>query len=123
MTTHEVAMRSLRFLTLAVLVSLALLHAAAARLSGRIYDGASKQNIPDLTIKLVPPKDVNAPERITSTDHGGRFNFGDVAPGKYLLEVYQGLTLVHREVVLVNGEVQKEIALYKVARPPQPRPR
>jgi hypothetical protein len=116
-------MRSLRLLTLAVFVILALAHAAAARLSGRIYDGASKENIPDLTLKLIPPKDVNAPERITSTNRGGRFDFGDVVPGKYLLEVYQGLTLVHREVVVVNGEVQKDIALYKVGRPAQPRPR
>lgn len=116
-------MRNLRFLALAVLVALAVTHAAAARLSGRVYDGASKDSIPDLTLKLIPPKNANAPERITSTDRGGRFNFGEVPPGKYLLEVYQGLTLVYREVVVVSGEVQKDIVLYKAARRAQPRPR
>ena len=85
----------------------------AGALTGRVYEAGTKTGIGDLTVRLIPPRDVRAPEKVTTTDEGGNFRFTDLSGDRYLLEVYQGLTLLYREVVEVKENTQREIALKK----------
>jgi len=64
-------------------------------------------------VRLIPPRDVKKPEKVTTTDEDGNFRFTDLSGDKYLLEVYEGLTLLYREVVEVKQNTPKEIALKK----------
>jgi len=82
-------------------------------LTGRIYEAVTQAGIADLTVRLIPPRDLKKPEKVTTTDEGGKFRFADLSGDKYLLEVYEGLTLLYREVVEVKQNTPKEIALKK----------
>jgi hypothetical protein len=82
-------------------------------LTGRIYEAGTQAGIADLTVRLIPPRDLKKPEKVTTTDEGGKFRFADLSGDKYLLEVYEGLTLLYREVIEVKQNTQKEIALKK----------
>jgi hypothetical protein len=82
-------------------------------LTGRIYEAVTQAGIADLTVKLIPPRDLKKPEKVTTTDEGGKFRFADLSGDKYLLEVYEGLTLLYREVVEVKQNTPKEITLKK----------
>ena len=85
--------------------------AHSLELDGRVADGLSREGIPHLTVKLTAPKAAGQPERITNTDRRGRFQFTGLGPGRYLLEVYQGVTVLHREVVTINGNTRKDVDL------------
>lgn len=90
-----------------------------AELDGRIVDAASRDGIPELTVKLIPPmamQSLRRPEKITTTDRHGEFRFTDTDTGKYLLEVYQGVTLLYRGVVEINQDTHKRIELKRKAR-------
>ncbi len=104
-------MRGRQYPVLVLFVLLTLLRAAAARLIGKVYDEKTQEGIPDLTLKLIPPQRAKVPELTTGTDHTGQFSFKDAVPGKYLLEIYYGLTIVHREVIFLEGELKKSIPL------------
>jgi hypothetical protein len=82
-------------------------------LTGRIYEAGTKTGIGDLTVRLIPPRDVKKPEKVTTTDEDGKFRFTDLSGDKYLLEVYQGLTLLYREVIEGKENTPKEIPLKK----------
>ena len=81
--------------------------------TGRIYEAGTKTGIGDLTVRLIPPRDVKKPEKVTTTDEDGKFRFTDLSGDKYLLEVYQGLTLLYREVIEGKENTPKEIPLKK----------
>jgi protocatechuate 3,4-dioxygenase beta subunit len=52
-----------------------------ASISGRVIDKASGQPLPRMAVALVPPDRAKAVE--TLTDNEGRYQFVDLAPGKY----------------------------------------
>ena len=85
-------------------------------LDGTVYDAVSRQGIASLTLKLIPPTDAPIPVRATFTDGLGRFRFPNVEPGRYLLEVHQGSTLVYRDVVSLQQTTRKDIGLRRIAR-------
>ena len=87
--------------------------APAAVLTGRISEAETKGGIGDLTVRLIPPRDLKQPEKVTTTDEDGKFRFADLSGDRYLLEVYQGLTLLYREVVELKENTPKEIILRK----------
>jgi hypothetical protein len=87
------------------------IHVGEGTVSGRIFDATSKTGIPDLTVKLIPPRTSNKAEKVTTTGQSGEFRFDVPSPGKYLLEVYQGLTLLFRDVVDTTHPSDKVIEL------------
>ncbi len=81
-------------------------------MKGRVYvSDASKSGIPNLTVRLTPSKGMKTPEKITTTDDKGNFLFKDLDKGRYLLEVYQGVTLLYRDVVDTSQDMKREISL------------
>lgn len=116
--------RSSKCAALAALVfvlSLSAAEGAAIRdglgnLSGRIEESASKQGIPDMTVKLIPSRGGKEPERVTTTDSDGVYRFSKIREGMYLVELYRGVTLLHREVVEVKNNVKKDFTLKKKSR-------
>ncbi len=68
-------------------------------IDGRISDSSTNQGIPGMTVKLTPPKSSPVPQIVTRTDADGRFDFGTVRKGRYLLQVFQGTTLLYRRVI------------------------
>ena len=80
-------------------------------IKGRVYDVTNQSGIPDLIVRLIPPKNLKMPEKITTTDQNGEFHFADTERRKYLLEVYQGLTLLYRNVVDTHQNSFKVIEL------------
>jgi hypothetical protein len=116
----EVTMSYARVAILALATAGLLLwgQSKAPAFGGIVYDADTKKGIPNLTVKLVPPKQAKAIESATATDAYGNFSFPRAQGGKYLLEVYFGLTLVHREVVNAMGGARVEIPLRTGAAPP-----
>lgn len=82
-------------------------------LSGRISEFVSKQGIPDMTVKLIPSREGKEPERVTTTGSDGVYRFSKIREGKYLVELYRGVTLLYREVVEVKNDVRKDFTLKK----------
>ncbi len=85
-------------------------------LDGTVYDTISHQGIPNLALKLIPPRDTPIPVRATFTDGQGRFHFPNLELGRYLLEVHQGSTLVYRDVVTLQQTTRKDIGLGRIQR-------
>ena len=98
---------------LSVLLMVSALGAQQAVLSGRVYDAGSGQGITSLSIRLEPPKGVGDRQIVTFTDAEGRFRVPNLRAGRYLLTVSQGLNLLHREVVDVNGNTTKDVPLQR----------
>ena len=80
-------------------------------IAGRIFNGATNQGISGLTVKLTPPKSTASPQHVTRTDVQGAFDFGKLAKGRYLLEVYQDTTLLFRRVIDSSKNSQFEVRL------------
>jgi hypothetical protein len=95
------------------LLWVSMLGAQQASLSGRVSDAGNGQGISALTIRLEPPKAEGDRQIVTFTDTNGYFKLPNLSSGRYLLTVSQGPTLLHREVVEVNGETTKEIRLQR----------
>ncbi len=85
-------------------------------IEGRIFEATTRRGIPNLTVRLIPPRVTQQAEKITTTKANGEFEFRSVDKGKYLLEVYQGLTLLYRDVVDTNGDRHMEISFRKKPR-------
>jgi hypothetical protein len=86
-------------------------HGDNVRLEGLVYEATSKKGIAALTIKLIPPRTLKKAEIITTTDESGEFRFAHVERGKYLLEVYQGVTILFRSGIEIIQDTRKEIPL------------
>jgi len=93
------------------LLTLQNVHAGGMALDGRVYEEAGRKGIPALTVKLIPPRDLRGVEKITTTDDRGGFRFSALDGGRYLLEVYQGVLLLYREVIAVDRDTRKDIEL------------
>jgi hypothetical protein len=94
----------MRRIIFAVFTSLLLLSAAAigqqaADFSGRVFDAETKRGVENLEVKLTPPRGVRASIRIASTDRNGAFLFPKLMPGRYMIEVSQGINLLYRAEV------------------------
>ncbi len=103
------------FLTIVILLILAR-PARGAEFNGRVVEEASRGGISDLTVRLIPPKARNQPEKVTTTNEGGEFHFPELEKGRYLLEIYQGTTLLYREVIEADSQTTKEIRLARKER-------
>ena len=93
------------------LVALPSVWASGIALDGRVHEVTGQRGIPALAVKLIPPRDRRGVERVTSTDEGGRFHFDNLDGGRYLLEVYQGVMLLYREVISLDRDTRKDIEL------------
>ena len=105
--------RSLGIVLFAVVMLSPELRAADFNLTGHIIDDRTNGGISSLTVSLRPPANNEGQQRLTSTDAGGGFVLNKVPAGRYLLEVFQGVTPVYREVVELDRETAKEIRLHR----------
>jgi hypothetical protein len=82
------------------------------KLEGQVVEPTTPpRGIAALGVKLTPSKELSEPQRITSTDQNGQFQFNDLTRGRYMLEVRQGLTLLHREILSIEGDTKKQVTL------------
>ena len=79
--------------------------------SGTVVAQGDRSGIPNLTVSLTPPANSKKPKKVTTTDDKGHFALNDLENGQYLLEVYQGVTILYREVVSIPQQASKEISL------------
>jgi hypothetical protein len=89
------------------------LGAQQAVLSGRVYDAGSGHGIASLSVRLEPPKGAGDRQIVNFTDAEGRFQIPSLRAGRYLPTVFQGLNLLHREVVDTKGATTKDIRLQR----------
>jgi hypothetical protein len=83
-------------------------------ISGQVFYLANHKGIGDLVVKLTPPRnfrEVVQKEIILVTDKNGQFKFTGLPKGKYLLELYEGPTLLYRDMVDMYKENNKTIIL------------
>ena len=105
--------RAFKVFLIGFLLLVPALAAQQASLSGQVSDAGSGKGVPGLTIRLEPPAAEGGRQVVTFTDSDGRFKLPNLSSGRYLLTVSQGPTLLHREVVNVNGETTKNICLQR----------
>lgn len=78
---------------------------------GRIFEEQTRAGIPNVQVKLTPPRQSKLPVRLTSTDRDGNFRFAGLVRSSYLLEVSQGLHLLYRKEVKAGELREAHIAL------------
>lgn len=107
--------RLLALLAFILFLFLALQPAQAQqiKLEGQVVEATTQRGIPALSVKLTPSRELRQPQRITSTNRDGQFRFSNLPRGRYLLEVRQGVTLLHREIVTIEVDTKKQITLRK----------
>jgi len=79
--------------------------------SGTVVTERDHLGIPNLTVSLSPHADSMKAKKVTTTNNEGRFTLNELESGQYLLEVFQGLTILYREVVNVPQQNPTEIRL------------
>ncbi len=107
-------MKSLMAVMVAIFLTVGMVPYAQGvglRLDGRVYEATSNRGVAALTMKLIPPRALSKPEIITTTNDPGEFLFTNVDRGRYLIEVYQGITILYRGVVEISQDTRKEIPL------------
>jgi hypothetical protein len=107
------AMRLIKLFVFFFVVIAMASYAYAAQLDGRVHEATSGKGIVGLTVKLIPPKNTGIPEKITFTGNQGEFHFFDIKCGQYMIEAYQGVTILYRDVIMITQDTQKDIALQK----------
>ena len=110
-------MKRVNFYLFILLITIIILpgHSRAIELvdfSGRISNASDNKGIGNLVVKLTPPRNLKEPQKITTTNDDGQYNFVGLKKSRYLLEVYQGPTLLYRNVVDLNQEEHKTIVLH-----------
>jgi len=80
-------------------------------ISGRVYDATTNKGIPDLVVKLIPSRSLQSPQKITITNQKGEFRLTDLKEGIYLIEIYQGVTILYRSMLNTAEETHKVISL------------
>ncbi|HMV85396.1 MAG TPA: carboxypeptidase-like regulatory domain-containing protein [Blastocatellia bacterium] len=104
-------MKKIVFLFLLFFLISLTARAQQLKLEGQVLEADTNRGIPALSVKLIAAPDLSQPDRITSTNRDGQFYFGDLYRGRYLLEVRQGVTLLHRETITMEGDAKKQITL------------
>jgi len=83
-------------------------------IAGRVFYLATNKGIGDLVVKLIPPREfrcvVNM-DKMAVTDKKGKFKFTGLPKGIYLLELYEGPTLLYRDKVDMYKTKNKKIIL------------
>jgi carboxypeptidase family protein len=74
-------------------------HVEPNQISGRVVNTATSEGIGGISVQLMAPRAQKQPMRVTATQSDGRFLFSALTPGKYLLTMYQGATLVFRKEI------------------------
>ena len=82
----------------------------AADFGGRVTD-VDRHGVANLEVKLTPPRNAKQPIRLGSTDSNGVFVFRQLAGGRYLLELSQGVYLVYRAEVDTTKQSRVEVTL------------
>jgi hypothetical protein len=102
-----------RNLVSALLVAAALPAAgqSASDLPGRVFESETRAGIPNVEVKLVPPRSTNQPIRFANTNNDGTFVFRQVPRGRYLIEVSQGYNLLNRTTVDTASQQRIDISL------------
>jgi Carboxypeptidase regulatory-like domain len=85
--------------------------AAEFKLTGHVIDDRTSRGISGLTVSVRPPAKTGARQFVTSTDAAGGFALNRVTAGRYLLEVFQGVTPIDREVIELDRDTAKEVRL------------
>jgi Carboxypeptidase regulatory-like domain len=80
-------------------------------LQGRLIDANTAIGISRLSVRLASQSPSTAANRVTLSNPGGQFVFRDVAPGYYILGVYQGTRRIYAETLSIQANTQREIAL------------
>jgi hypothetical protein len=83
-------------------------------ISGRVFEPVSGLGVGGITVQLVPPSAVRAPVRVTTTASDGGFQFTKLTKGKYLLRMYQGMTLVYQKEIDTSVDAEFTVALRRV---------
>jgi hypothetical protein len=78
----------------------------AATYEGQVSAGAS-----NLIVSLSAPASMNKRKQVASTNEQGEFIFENIEEGEYLLEVFQRLTVLYREIITIPQVREKEIRL------------
>ncbi len=105
----------LRFIPL-LAVALAILALSASAQSGVTLSGVITDNhgkgVPNLEVKLSPPRSVREAEHITTTAGNGAYRVTNLRRGRYLMEISLSYRLVYRGVIdTSNGDARKDIVL------------
>jgi len=84
-------------------------------ISGHVFYLATHKGIGDLVVKLTPTREyrmIGTEEKILITDKNGKFKFTRLPKGIYLLELYEGPSLLYRDMVdMMNKAKNKTIIL------------
>ncbi len=84
---------------------------SSVALSGIISDDHG-QGIPNLEVKLSPPRNIREPAHITTTTRNGSYRISNLRRGRYLMEVSLSYRLIYRSVVdTSNGDTRKDVVL------------
>ena len=98
-------------LLLMTIFTVASLQAQNGRLSGRVLD-KDDHAAPLAKVKLMQGANlVNG----TMTDENGRYQFGVLEPGKYIIEAFDGEKTVHYNVTINYGESQQTLIEMAIA--------
>jgi hypothetical protein len=82
-----------------------------ATLFGTISDDHG-QGIPNLEVKVSPPRNVRESLHMTTTSRNGSYRISNLRRGQYLMEVSLSYRLIYRGVVdTSNGNTQKDVVL------------
>lgn len=84
-------------------------------ISGRVFEETSNRGIQGLSVRLIAPREMNVPVRITLSNANGDFAFTGLVEGRYLLVIYRGTNLVYRKEI--DNRVAQRFAVTLRARP------
>jgi len=84
-------------------------------ISGRVFNSASGTGVADLSVRLMAPRVLQLPVKVTTTGANGEFQFSGLRTGKYLLTIYQGTTLLFRREIDNSIETEFVVSLKPVA--------
>lgn len=99
----------------ALLVAVALPATAqsVSDVTGRVFDAGSRAGIPNVEVKMTPPRSTNQPIRLANTGNDGSFVFRQLPRGRYLVEVSQGYNLLYRNTIDTATQPRIDIPLQR----------
>lgn len=98
---------------LLVAVALPVAGQSASDVTGRVFDAGSRAGIPNVEVKLTPPRSTNQPIRLANTLNDGSFVFRQLPRGRYMVEVSQGYNLLYRNTVDTATQTRIDVPLQR----------